>query len=114
MLIELFWCNLTNMGYTLHVVRAANGQPAVDYTTVTDARFRLVDTAGVETFQTATILLDPAATTTTISIRHVLTTGDFTAAGTFAAWGEFSVDGGSTWGYASAGTTLTVQNTIPT
>lgn len=114
MLIELFWCGLgATMGYTLNVTRAADGSPDVDFTTVDAARFRLVDTDGAVTHQDATILADPVATTTTISIRHTLDPGDFTAAGTFAVWGELSTDAGTTW-YATAAVTLTVQDTVPT
>lgn len=113
MLVELFWQNLGGtMAYRLNITRSSTGSPSVDFTLVTDARFRVVDTAGTETTQTAVILSDPAATATTISIRHVLAPGDFTVAGNYLINGEVSIDGGASW-YATDPAQLTVRNTLP-
>lgn len=109
--VEVFWCDLGGtMGYTANLSRSVGGTPAVDFTQADAAQFRLKDAAGVERFQSATILSDPAPTATTISIRHALVPGDFTGAGDFALWAEVSLDTGVTW-YVSGVAILHVLDT---
>lgn len=83
---------LGTVGLTANLTRAAGALPAVDFTTMTQARFKVVDAAGTSVYWSASIASDPAATATTISIRYVLQPGDL-ALTTYRAWGQVSADG---------------------
>lgn len=88
-----FWQDLGTMGVTAHLTSTSAG-PTLSG--ANDARFMVVSAPGVTTYWAADILGDPAATATTISVRHLLVPGDLEV-GTFTLFGQVSLDAGATW-----------------
>ncbi len=104
----LFWCGLGGtMSFSLDAT-LRNG-PAIDMTAITTARFRLQQGTDAATYLDGTVATSPPATTTKARLVHVLGPSSFTEAGTWRMWGEFSLDGGTSW-YPTTESSVTVTS----
>lgn len=105
--LELFWQTTGTTGLVGNLVRIAGTAPDIDFTAVDAARFRVRMPDRSIAYWPADVLTDPAATSTTVSVRHVFEVGDLVV-GSLRAWIEVSVDGGSNYYTARDFTFLTV------
>ena len=94
--LEVFWETTGTTGLVGNLSRLAGTTPDVDFTAVDTARFRVRYPDRSVAYWAADVLTDPAATATTVSVRHVLEAGDLVV-GTLRAWIEVSTDGGAHW-----------------